>query len=585
MIDPEVIRCARGDTPADILLRGGRIVEVFSGRIVAGDVAVKNGTIVGIGPYRARQIVALDGRYVTPGFVDAHVHIESAMTGITAFARAVVVHGTTTVVADPHEIANVLGAAGIRYMLAAAEGQPVSVFFMLPSCVPATDMETTGARLTADDLRPLMDAERVLGLAEMMNYPGVLGADDEILRKIALARAARKPVDGHAPGLTGSDLNAYAAAGIASDHECTTLSEAREKLRAGLHIMVREGTAAKNLAALLPLIDARTSRRMMWCTDDRHAQDILSEGHIDFIVRRAVEKGVDPVVAVQMATLNPSEFFGLRQLGAVAPGRRADLLVIDDLRPMTIDRVYSRGRLVVREGHLVDDLETPRPIAAPAAMRVPTSDLDFQVAAHGRRMRVIDIVPGQIVTAAGLAEARIEDDRAVSDPQRDLLKIAVVERYSGAGRTAVAFVRGLGLKRGALASSVAHDAHNIIVAGADDQDMAAAVRTVVEMGGGLAVAADGRLLADLALTIAGLMSDAPLPAIAADLDRVTAAARSLGSPLEDPFMTLSFMALPVIPALKLTDRGLVDVEKFRIVPLFVDENQTDKRDAERRKGP
>ena len=570
MIDAETIRCARGETPADLLLKGGRIVDVFSGEIVTGDIAVKEGTIVGIGPYRARQTVDLDGRIVTPGFIDAHVHIESAMTGVTEFARAVAAHGTTTVIADPHEIANVLGVEGIRYMLAASEGQPVNFFFMLPSCVPATDMETAGARLTADDLQPFMKEDRILGLAEMMNYPGVLVADPEVLRKIALAEEARKPVDGHAPGLTGADLNAYVAAGIASDHECTTLEEAREKLKAGMHIMVREGTAAKNLAALLPLVNPHTCRRMMWCTDDRHAHDLLTEGHIDFIVRSAVGRGLDPVVAVQMATLNPAEFFGLRHLGAVAPGRRADLLVIDDLYDLKVGRVYSRGRLVAVDGRTVDDLDTPRPIGTPLAMRVPPGALDFSITATGRRVRVIEIVPGQIITRSVVARARIENGLAVSDPGRDLLKIAVVDRHSGTGRTAAAFVKGLGLKQGAIASSVAHDSHNIIVAGVGDSDMSAAVERVVKMAGGLAVVAEGRLLAELALPIAGLMSEAPLAEVAAHLDRLTAAARSLGSPLNDPFMTLSFLALPVIPALKLTDRGLVDVEKFEIVPVFVE---------------
>ena len=570
MIDAETIRCARGETPADLLLKGGRIIDVFSGEIVTGDIAVKGGTIVGIGPYRARQSVALEGRIVSPGFIDAHVHIESAMTGITGFARAVVAHGTTTVIADPHEIANVLGVEGIRYMLAASEGQPVNVFFMLPSCVPATDMETAGARLMADDLQPFMKEDRILGLAEMMNYPGVLGADPEVLRKIALAADAHKPVDGHAPGLTGIDLNAYLATGIASDHECTTLAEAREKLQAGMHIMIREGTAAKNLAALLPLVNPHTCRRMMWCTDDRQAHDLLTEGHIDFIVRSAVGRGLDPVVAVQMATLNPAEYFGLRHLGAVAPGRQADLLVIDDLNDLKVGRVYSRGRLVAVDGRVVDDIEISRPIEAPPAMRVPPGALDFSIAATGQRVRVIEIVPGQIITRSIVAEARIEDGQAVSDPSRDLLKIAVVDRHSGTGRIAAAFVKGLGLKRGAIASSVAHDAHNIIVTGVDDRDMSAAVEKVVKMAGGLAVVSDGRLLAELALPIAGLMSEAPLAEVAGGLDRLIAAAHSLGSPLNDPFMTLSFLALPVIPALKLTDQGLVDVEKFQIVPLFVE---------------
>ncbi|MFZ0133767.1 MAG: adenine deaminase [Desulfobacterales bacterium] len=570
MIDADLIRCARGKTPADLLLKGGRIVDVFSGETVTGDVAIKNGTIAGIGAYRAARTVDLDGRFVTPGFIDAHVHIESTMIGVAEFARAVAARGTTTVIADPHEIANVLGAAGIRYMLAASADQPAAVFFMLPSCVPATSMETAGARLTADDLRPLMNEERVLGLAEMMNYPGVLAADAEVLRKIALAENAGKPVDGHAPGLTGTDLNAYAAAGIASDHECTTIEEAREKLRAGLHIMVREGTAAKNLAALLPLINPHTCRRMMWCTDDRHAHDLLTEGHIDFIVRSAIGRGLDPLAAIRMATLNPAEYFGLRHLGAVAPGRRADLLVIDDLKDLRIEQVYSRGRLVAVDGRIVEDLERPGPIEAPRAMRVPPEALDFSIAAAGRRVRVIEIVPGQIVTGSRVADARIENGQAVADPDRDLLKLAVVDRHSGSGRMAVAFLSGLGLRNGAIASSVAHDAHNIIVAGADDRDMTIAVGRIVQMGGGLAVAAGGHVLAELALPVAGLMAEAPLPEVAAKLERLTAAARSLGSPLKDPFMTLSFLALPVIPALKLTDRGLVDVEKFEVVPLFVE---------------
>ncbi len=569
MIDADIIHCARGETPADLLLKSGRIVDVFSGETVTGDVAIKNGTIAGIGRYQASTTVDLDGRFVTPGFIDAHVHIESTMIGVAEFAHAVAARGTTTVIADPHEIANVLGAAGIRYMLAASKGQPVNVFFMLPSCVPATSMETAGAQLTADDLRPFMNEERVLGLAEMMNYPGVLAADAEVRRKIALAASARKPVDGHAPGLTGHDLNAYAATGIASDHECTTLAEAREKLQAGLHIMVREGTAAKNLAALLPLVNPHTCRRMMWCTDDRHAQDLLTDGHVDFIVRSAIGRGLDPLVAIRMATLNPAEYFGLHHLGAVAPGRRADLLVIDDLKDLRIGRVYSRGRLVAVDGRIVEDLERSAPVAAPRAMRVPPGALDFSIAAAGRRVRVIEIVPGQIVTGSRVADARIEDGQAVADPGRDLLKLAVVDRHSGSGRMAAAFVSGLGLRQGAIASSVAHDAHNIIVAGTGDRDMAIAVERIVALAGGLTVAAGGRILAELALPVAGLMAEAPLPEVAAALAQLTAAARSLGSPLEDPFMTLSFLALPVIPALKLTDQGLVDVEKFRIVPLFI----------------
>ena len=344
----EIIRCARGDLPADLLITGGRLLNVFSGDILPGNIAVKDGVIAGIGDYRSRHTVDLDGRFVVPGFIDAHVHIESSMTGVSEFARAIVPHGTTTVVADPHEIANVLGVDGIRYMLSVSTGAPINVYFMLSSCVPATDMETAGARLTTDDLQPLIHEERVLGLAEMMNFPGVLSADPDVLSKIAMAQDAHKPIDGHSPGLSGAALNAYVAAGISSDHECTTVEEAREKLQAGMHIMVREGTAAKNLAALLPLIDPHTCRRMMWCTDDRHPHDLLAEGHIDFIVRSAIGQGLDPVIAVQMATLNPAEYFGLKHLGAIAPGRQADFLILDDLKELDVTQVYRRGQLVAR---------------------------------------------------------------------------------------------------------------------------------------------------------------------------------------------------------------------------------------------
>ena len=567
----EVIRCARGDRPADLLLRGGRHLNVFDGGIRAGSIAIKEGVIAGIGDYPARDTVDLGGRIVVPGFIDAHVHIESAMTGVDEFARAVVPRGTTTVVADPHEIANVLGAEGIRYMLSASAGSPLNVYFMLSSCVPATDMETAGARLAADDLRPFMDEDRILGLAEMMNFPGVMAADQEILRKIALARGARKPVDGHCPGLSGAALNAYIAAGISSDHECTTFEEAREKLRAGLHIMVREGTAAKNLAALLPLVDRHTCRRMMWCTDDRHPHDLLSRGHIDDIVRRAVRRGLDPILAVQMATLNPAEYFGLRHLGAIAPGRQADLLVIDDLENLSVKRVYCRGRMVADNGSLLDHPAAPRPVNPPRAMAVTPEAVDFSIPARGRSLRVIEIVPAQIITRAVVTDARIENGMAVSDPRRDIVKIAVVDRYSGSARTGKAFVKGLGLTQGALASSVAHDAHNIILVGVDDRDMSLALRTVVEFGGGLAAVADGRILAALPLPIAGLMSDAPMKKVCRHLDRLNDAAGQLGSPIDNPFMTLSFLALPVIPELKITDRGLVDVNMFQFVPLFVDE--------------
>ena len=565
----DVINAAKGQQPCDLFLANARIVDVFSGQIVRGGVGIAGDRIAGVGEYPARQTVNLEGRFVAPGFIDSHVHIESSMACVTEFARAVVVRGTTTVVADPHEIANVLGTEGIRYMLESAQGQPVNVFYTLPSCVPATGMETAGARLLAADLEEFFTDPRIVALGEMMNYPGVLQGDPDVLEKIEAARRHGKPVDGHAPGLSGRDLLAYVAAGITSDHECTTAAEAREKLSAGMHVMIRQGTGARNLAALLPIVSKRSARRLMWCTDDRHPHDLLNEGHIDSIVAAAIRGGVAPVTAIQMATLNPAERFGLTRLGAIAPGRQADLVVFSDLSAPQIEDVYVRGELVARNGRPMPGLKKPNPVPAAPCMNVNLGALDFTVSASGRQVRVMEVVPDQIVTRQSTEPAPLAGGHLVSDPSRDLLKIAVVERHTGSGRIGIGMVRGFGLKQGALASSVAHDSHNIIVAGASDPDMRAAVTAVVHMGGGLAAVAGGQVLAELPLPVAGLMSVEPVPAVSAALDRLLCAARDLGSPLKDPFMTLSFLALPVIPALKITDLGLVDVNQFRHVALFM----------------
>jgi len=569
MTPSEFTNAARGASPCDLLLKNARIVDVFSGGILAGSVAVSGGRIAGIGEYPARTTVDLGGRFVAPGFIDSHVHIESAMAGVGEFARAVVVHGTTAVVADPHEIANVLGGDGIRYMLDSARDQPVDVFFTLPSCVPATDLETAGARLEAADLEPFFDDPRIVALGEMMNYPGVLNGDPGVLKKIETARRHGKPVDGHAPGLSGRDLAVYVAAGITSDHECTTAAEALEKLAAGMHIMIREGTGARNLSALLPVVTGRSSRRLMWCTDDRHPHDLLSEGHIDSIVAAAIRGGVAPVTAIRMATLNPAERFGLTHLGAVAPGRQADLVVFSDLSSLRVEEVYIRGNLIAKNGKPTAGIRSPAPVPAPPSMKVNLQTLDFKRTADGRRLRVIDVIPDQIVTRQAIEPAPLEGNRLVSDPSRDLLKIAVVERHTGSGRIGLGVVRGIGLRQGALASSVAHDSHNIIVTGVTDADMTAAVGAVVKMGGGIAAAAGGRIAARLPLPVAGLMSLEPVQAVSDAMDRLVREAHDLGSPLKDPFMTLSFLALPVIPELKITDRGLVDVRQFRHVSLFV----------------
>jgi adenine deaminase len=566
----EIIKAACGEKPVDLLLTNARIINVFTGEVVPDAVAISDGMIVGFGPYEAKTVVDVESRYVAPGFIDSHVHIESSMACVAEFARAVLVHGTTTVAADPHEIANVLGSAGIEYMLQSAEHQPMNLYFTLPSCVPATAMETAGARLTAEDLRPFLGKEKIVALAEMMNYPGVLMRDPAVLSKITTARQQKKPVDGHAPGLKGRELHAYIAAGVQSDHECTTEQEAKEKLAAGMVIMIRQGSGAKNLQALLPAVNAKTSRRMMWCTDDRHPNDLIINGHIDSIVREAIQSGLDPHLAIQMATLNPAVYFGLSHLGAIAPGRQADLVVFSDIKKPVIEQVYCRGILTAENGKIRAEVQFPATAALPPAMHVDMQNIEFSIPAEQSRIRVIEIVSDQLITRQRIETTPVKNHLAVSDPSKDLLKIAVVERHKGTGNIGKGYIKGFGLKQGALASSVAHDSHNIIFVGASDEDMRAALEAVVKMGGGLAAVSNGRLLTGLALPIAGLMSLEPVRIVRDQLEGLIEIAHDMGTTLQDPFMTLSFMALPVIPELKLTDMGLIDVGKFEVVPLFVE---------------
>jgi adenine deaminase len=565
----QLIAAARGMKPVDLLLTNARIVNVFSGEILPGSIAVFGGRIVGFGDYPAKETIDLKEKIVTPGFIDPHLHIESAMVSVTEFCKAVLPLGTTTVVADPHEIANVSGAAGIRYMLDSAEDQPVNIYYTLPSCVPATDMETAGASLSADDLAPFIGHPRMIGLAEMMNFPGVLCQVPPVLAKIALARRHGLPVDGHAPGLSGRDLCAYIAAGVSSDHECTAAAEALEKLRAGMHIMIREGSGARNLNALLPLVTAGNCHRMMWCTDDRHPHDIMEKGHVDDIIRRAIGAGIEPVMAIRMATLNPAQYFGLSHLGAIAPGRRADLVILSDLQTLTIESVYANGILSAEAGRVLPHIPFPTPLPSPPAMNPATRALDFAIPVEGNQIRVMGVIPDQILTRALVIAVHAIAGNAEADPSRDLLKIAIVERHHGTGRLGKGFVTGMGLKRGAIASSVAHDSHNIIIVGATDRDMKTALTHIVKMDGGLAVALDGNIVSALPLPVAGLMSLDPLPVVRDNLDSLIQAAHELGSCLSDPFMALSFLALPVIPELKITDLGLVDVTAFKAVSLFV----------------
>lgn len=565
----EMIRSARGESAADLLLRNARLVNVFSGEIHAADIAIRDGIVVGLGSGRqAREVVDLSGHYVAPGLIDAHVHIESAMVTPSEFARAVVARGVTTVVTDPHEIANVHGLEGIRFMLEDARGAPFTMFVNAPSCVPATHLETSGAALSAADLATLLDEEGVLGLAEVMNFPGVIAGDDAVLAKLSAFQG--RPIDGHCPGLGGRDLEAYVAAGIGSDHECTTAAEAHEKLRLGLTVFMREATNARNLRALLPLVSAETERRFCFATDDRVPADLLEEGSIDHMVRVAIHEGIPPVAAIRMATLNPAEYFCLRDRGVLAPGKRADLFVFRDLAAPRAEAVYVAGRLVARHGEMLVDRRSQALAPPGQSVHLDWGRLGIAIEARGERVRVIGVVPDQLVTESRIMDASIRDGVAVADPERDLLKMAVIERHGRNGGVGLGFVTGVGLRHGAIAGTVAHDHHNLVVIGADDRSMLTAVRAVAAVGGGLAVADGDVTMGVLPLPIAGLMSDRPIEEVRDRMAELIAVARQLGSPLHDPFMAMSFLALEVIPALKLTDRGLVDVDRFDFVPLFAE---------------
>jgi adenine deaminase len=568
---PDLLAVARGDRPADLLLQNARLVNVFSGRIEETDIAIAGDRIAGVGKgYRAHAARDLGGAYVAPGLIDAHVHIESSLCTPPQFAAAVLPRGVTCAVTDPHEIANVAGLAGIHFMLEAARGLPLAVKVMASSCVPATAMETSGARLDAADLAALLTEPEVIGLAEVMNYPGVVAGAPDVLAKLAAFRG--RPLDGHAPALGGAALNAYVAAGIGSEHECVTVPEAEEKLARGLYILIREATNARNLHPLLPLVRPENSRRLCFCTDDRIPSDLIDQGSIDYMVREAIRFGVDPVAAVQMATLNSAEWFGLRERGAVAPGRVADLILLDDLHDFRVRQVYAGGRLVAEEGALRPDVTLPAP-AIPAAVsssvRVAWNGLSLCVPARGAQMRVIGAIEGQLVTEHRILPACLRDGDAVADPARDLLKMAVLERHTGQGGHALGFIQGFGLQRGALAGTVAHDHHNLVTIGADDASMWTAARAVASLGGGLVLAEGETVVAALPLPVAGLMSDRPVAEVRMAYDRLLAAASARGSTMRDPFMAMSFMALEVIPALKLTDRGLVDVAAFDFVDLFL----------------
>ncbi|ADG82175.1 adenine deaminase [Thermincola potens] len=558
------LKVARGEKEADMLLKNCRLVNVFTGNIEKTSIAFYDGLVVGAGDYEAREIIDLGGRYVAPGLIDGHIHIESSMLPPAEFARAVLPFGTTAVVTDPHEIANVMGIEGIKFMIESGKKSLIDIYVMLPSCVPATYLETSGAELTADEMKPLLNNTRVMGLGEMMNYPGVISGDPEVLKK--LRAAAGRVIDGHAPGVSGKQLNAYAGMGIRSDHECTTLEEAREKLARGMHIMIRLGSTAKNMEQLLPLVNNWTARYCMFVTDDLPPNEILSRGHLNYLLKKAVRKGLDPVTAISLVTINPARYFGLAGHGAVAPGYKADLVVFEDLVEFKVDKVYKNGKLVAQQGKTMEPVQ----MSMTTFNRLPVN-LDkhrLKIKAAGGIAKVIGVVPGQIFTEKRILAVKVDNGEIVPDVSRDILKICVVERHKGTGHVGVGLVQGFGLKEGALAGSVAHDSHNIIVVGCNDEDIYTAITRVADMGGGQVVVHNGQIKAELPLPIAGLMSDLRVEEVAARQQNLNREAANLGCHLDAPFMTLSFMALPVIPELKITDKGIVDVRQFDIVPLF-----------------
>ena len=575
----ERILVASGAKKAPLVLKGGRILNVFTKELTHGDVAIADGYIAGIGSYEGEEEIELDGMVVCPSFIDGHIHLESSMISPAAFEAAVLPHGTTAVVTDPHEIANVAGTQGIDYMLKATEDLELDVYFMLPSCVPAAALEESGAVLEADELKPYYSHPRVLGLAEMMNSYGTVRADESILRKLLDAKKEQKLIDGHAPGISGRELCAYAAAGVQSDHECSDFEEALEKLRCGQWIMVREGTAARNLEALIQICREPYAQRCMFVTDDKHSGDLKQTGHIDGIIRKAIRLGADPVTAILMGSFYPAQYFGLSKNGAVAPGYRADLVILSDLEQVTVKQVYKAGVLVAKDGKVQKrnyNTNCAYDRVFHSFHMAPVREEDFRIDEEGSFQRVICLTAGELLTRLWSVERQeVQGFPTGVNPKMDIIKLAVLERHHHTGHRGIGFLQGYGLKRGAAATSVAHDSHNLIVAGVNDADMALAAEAVRRAGGGIAVAADGQVLGILPLPIGGLMTDEDAEAVDEKLERLKAIARELGVAQGiDPFMTLAFVSLPVIPKVRLNTCGLVDTEKQERLEVFFDTEAT-----------
>jgi len=578
----KLISVARGERPADLLLKNARIINTFVGEIERGNVAICDDEIAGIGDYaKAEEIIDLQGSYLAPGLINGHTHIESSMLHPAQYARAVVPRGTLAVVTDLHEIANVCGLEGIKFVMDLAQKLPLNMLFMAPSCVPATPLETSGAQISAQEIRKLLAYPNVIGLGEMMNFPGVVNCNKEVLAKITASKG--RVIDGHAPGLGGKELNAYMAAGILSDHESTTLEEGREKLQRGMYLMIREGSSEKNLDALLPLVTDNTYNRCFFVVDDRSCFDLLHEGDIDAVVRKAISRGLEPVRALQMATINTAEYFRLYNTGAIAPGYIANLMTITDLPKLEIDMVFYKGKLVAKRGNplfplpqlkadsyqLIANSVRIKPLTAESLSLRSAEALNVVKGKQSNLTEetypIIEIIPGQIITKKRTERVKVVSGKVMSDLERDILKLAVVERHKASGNIGLGLVTGFGLKQGALASSVAHDSHNIIAVGTNDLDILRAIEEIERLQGGLVVCAKGEILASVPLPIAGLLSPEPVEVVAAQFQQAERAAASLGSLPPAPFSILSFLALPVIPELRLTDLGLVDVSIARFL--------------------
>ncbi len=568
-----IINVARGIEKADLVIKNANIVNVLSEEIHKGDIAISNGIIAGIGEnYSGEKEIDIKGAYVTPSFIDGHVHLESSMLLPGEFAKIVVPAGTTTVIIDPHEISNVLGLHGISFMHEAVKNLPIDVYTMLPSCVPATPFETSGFDLNSYDLSLLIDKPWVLGIAEMMNFPGVLNLDKNVISKLELAKSMNKCIDGHAPYLHGKDLCAYIASGVKSDHECTTPEEAEEKLRLGMYIMIREGTAAKDLEALIPVLKTCNTRKCIFVTDDRHPADLKE--HINGMVRRAVKAGVNPIKAVQVASLNTAEYFGLKNLGAVAPGYKADMLILPDLEGFKPDIVIKNGNIIAQNGELTVSIPDTEAFSMRGSVNVRwITPEDFRINSNGAKngtakVRALEVIPNQLITKSVISEVKIQDGNAVSNIENNTLKICVIERHRATGNIGKGFVKGFNLKCGAIASTVAHDSHNMIVIGTNDYDMYTAAVALIKCQGGKVVVRDGEIISELPLPIAGLMSDRDFDFVVQKCNELNKAAHSIGCTLEDPFMTMGFLSLPVIPELKVTDKGVFDTNKLDFVDIF-----------------